>query len=232
MSEMYTKHAKKYSEVVKSNIYNALLERPSTLALLDDVAGKDIIDMGCGSGVYAEWFLEQKVASLTCLDLSPQMVKLVKSQYQESITAYVQDIAQGLPQEQDNSADVIICPLVLHYVEDLSLVFRHVYRVLKQGGYIVFSTHHPFADFECSKSGNYFEREKVSEQWDTVGQPVEVNFYRRSLSEISDAVTSSGLVISKISEGKVDEQAKAISQETYHYLSRNPNFIFFRCEKR
>ena len=29
MSEMYTKHAAKYAEVVKNNIYNALLERPS-----------------------------------------------------------------------------------------------------------------------------------------------------------------------------------------------------------
>ncbi len=34
MSEMYTKHAVKYAEVVKDNIYNALLERPSTMALL------------------------------------------------------------------------------------------------------------------------------------------------------------------------------------------------------
>ncbi len=39
MSEMYTKHAIKYGEVVKDNIYNALLERPSTQALLDDVKG-------------------------------------------------------------------------------------------------------------------------------------------------------------------------------------------------
>ncbi len=28
MSEMYTKHAAKYAEIVKDNIYNAFLERP------------------------------------------------------------------------------------------------------------------------------------------------------------------------------------------------------------
>lgn len=231
MSEMYTKHALKYSEVVKDNIYNALLERPSTLALLGDVKGKAVVDMGCGSGIYAQWFLKQGVSSLTCVDLSAEMIDLVKSEYGTRLTAYVQDLSKGLPNEASNSADIIVCPLVLHYIEDLNVVFKDVYRVLKPGGYIVFSTHHPFADFECTTSGNYFERERVTEDWNTVGDPVEVSFYRRSLTEISDAVTYSGLVISRISEGEVDERAKAISEEAYQHLKHNPNFIFFRCEK-
>ncbi|MDC5842496.1 class I SAM-dependent methyltransferase [Vibrio europaeus] len=231
MSEMYTKHALKYSEVVKDNIYNALLERPSTLALLGDVKGKAVVDMGCGSGIYAQWFLEHGVSNLTCVDLSAEMIDLVKSEYGNRLTAYVQDLSKGLPNEASSSADIIVCPLVLHYIEDLNVVLKDVYRVLKPGGYIVFSTHHPFADFECTISGNYFERERVTEDWNTVGDPVEVSFYRRSLSEISDAVISSGLVISRISEGEVDERAKAISEEAYQYLKRNPNFIFFRCEK-
>lgn len=232
MSEMYTKHAKKYSEVVKGNIYNALLERPTTLSMLSDVRGKNIIDMGCGPGVYTKWFLEQGAANLTCVDLSREMTELVKREQGNRIKAYVQDLSQGLPQEADSSADVIVCPLVMHYIKELEPVFKDIYRVLKQGGYIVFSTHHPFADFECSVTGNYFERERITEQWNTVGEPVEVSFYRRSLTEISDAVTSSGLTITQISEGKIDERAKEISPDTYQHLARNPNFIFFRCEKR
>lgn len=228
---MYTKYAVKYAEVVKSNIYNAHLERPSTLALLDNVKGKDVVDMGCGSGIYAEWFIKHSVNSLKCMDISEDMVSLVKDTFGAQVHAYTQDISQGLPLESDNSADVIICPLVLHYVEDLAPVFKDVQRVLKEGGYMVFSTHHPFADFECSKSGNYFEREWVEEEWNTVGTPVKVSFYRRSLTEICQAITSSGLSISQISEGNVDEQAKAISASTYNHLKNNPNFIFIRCEK-
>lgn len=231
MSEMYTKHALKYAEVVKDNIYNALLERPSTMALLDSVKGKNVIDMGCGPGAYAEWFIEQSVNQLTCTDLSDDMVSLVKNKYGSKVHAYTQDISAGLPLERDDSADVIVCPLVLHYVEDLIPVFESVYRVLKPGGYMVFSTHHPFADFECSSSGNYFSRERVEEEWDTVGVPVKVHFYRRSLVEICDAITSSGLMISRVSEGHVDERAKELSESTYHYLKNNPNFIFIRCEK-
>ncbi|MDA0149003.1 class I SAM-dependent DNA methyltransferase [Vibrio sp. LaRot3] len=231
MSEMYTKHAIKYAEVVKNNIYNALLERPSTIALLDNIAGKDVIDMGCGPGEYAQWLIEQSVNKLTCVDVSNEMVALVKQRFGSKVHAYTQDIAKGLTAEQDNSADVIVCPLVLHYIEDLTPVFASVHRVLKPGGYMVFSTHHPFADFECSPSGNYFSREFIEEEWNTVGEPVKVGFYRRSLTEITSAISEAGLVVSALNEGQVDESAKQQSESTYQHLKNNPNFIFIRCEK-
>ncbi|EGQ9459060.1 TPA: class I SAM-dependent methyltransferase [Vibrio parahaemolyticus] len=231
MSEMYTIHAVKYAEVVKDNIYNALLERPSTMALLGDLQGKDVIDMGCGPGEYAQWLLEQSVGRLTCTDISEEMIALVKNKFGSNVHAYCQNLSRGLPLEKDNSADVIVCPLVLHYIDNLTTVFESVYRVLKPGGYMVFSTHHPFADFDCSESGNYFSRELVEEEWNTVGPPVKVQFYRRSLTEISEAITNTGLMISKISEGMIDEKAKELSESTYNHLKNNPNFIFFRCEK-
>ncbi len=99
------------------------------------------------------------------------------------VLAYSQDLSIGLPKEASNSVDVIICPLMVHYIEDLSQLFLEINRVLKKGGYFVFSTHHPFADFETTISGNYFERELVTEKWKTVGEPIEVTFYRRSLTD-------------------------------------------------
>ncbi|MFA0156487.1 class I SAM-dependent methyltransferase [Vibrio sp. 10N.261.46.A3] len=231
MSEMYTTYAKQYDSAARDNIYNALLERPSTIALLDDVNGLDIVDLGCGSGIYAQWFIEHGAKKVTCTDLSQDMVDLVNAKQIPNVTAYAQDAALGLPKEADNSADVIVCPLVLHYIEDLKPVFDDLYRVLKTGGYLVFSTHHPFADFECTLSGNYFKREFIQEEWNTVGTPVQVSFYRRSLTELCQAVTLSGLLISQITEGTIDEKAKAICESTYQRLSKNVNFIFMRCEK-
>jgi ubiquinone/menaquinone biosynthesis C-methylase UbiE len=228
---MYTKHARQYASAVEDNIYNALLERPSTKKLVGDVKGLDVIDMGCGSGIYANWLIEQSASRLTCVDASPQMVALVAERYGHRVNAYVQDISLGLPNEPDASADVIICPLVLHYIEELAPVFAEVQRVLKPGGCMVFSTHHPFADFDASLTGNYFERERITQQWDTVGTPVTVQFYRRSLTEIAQSITASGLSITAIREGEVNEKAKQISNTTYQHLTTHPNFIFFRCEK-
>ncbi|WP_063662377.1 class I SAM-dependent DNA methyltransferase [Aliivibrio fischeri] len=231
MSSMYTTFAEQYDNVVQDNIYNAYLERPSLQAMLGDVNGCDVIDLGCGSGVYADYFIHRGVAKLTCIDYSPNMIEIVKRKFGNRVTAYAQDASIGLIKEASESADLIISPLMIHYLEDLSVLFNDVARVLKNGGSFAFSTHHPFADFECTLSGNYFEREFITEMWNTVGEPVEVTFYRRSLTEIMNAITDSGLVVTQLSEGKVAEEAKHLSLEKYEYLSKNPNFMFIKCQK-
>ncbi len=159
------------------------------------------------------------------------MVAMVKRKFGERITAYDQDASLGLIKEETESADLVIAPLMVHYIDELLPLFIDITRVLKHGGSFVFSTHHPFVDFESSISGNYFERELVSEVWDTIGEPVEVQFYRRSLTELMQVIMDSGLVVTHLSEGKVSEKVKAISEEKYEYLSKNPNFIFIKCQK-
>lgn len=230
-SQMYSLHAQKYDLAIQDNIYNAHLERPSLQAMLEPLANLDVIDLGCGSGVYAEFLLGQGVAKLTCIDASAAMINIVRNKFAKRVVSYVQDLSIGLPQEASNSADVIICPLVVHYIENLSLLFQDVHRVLKTGGYMVFSTHHPFTDFDDSLSGNYFECEKIMQIWDTVGEPVEVVFYRRSLTELIDGITTSDLMVSQLSEGKGSEKVKQISLKQYNYLSTHPNFIFVKCYK-
>lgn len=230
-SEMYSKFAEEYDLVVQDNIYNAYLERPSLQALISDIAGADVLDLGCGSGVYAQFLIDQGAAKVTCLDASQKMIEIVKRKLGNRVSAYVQDVSGGFPKESTESADVIICPLVIHYIEDLSAFFKDVSRVLKAGGYIAFSTHHPFVDLKFSTSENYFERELVKDVWSTIGQPVEVCYYRRSLTEIMDAIAANGLVVTQMTEGQVSDEVKNISLETYNYLSKNPNFIFVKCQK-
>lgn len=230
-SELYSQYAEQYDAAVQDNIYNACLERPSLQAMLGKLKGLDVVDLGCGSGVYAKYLLSKQVKSLTCIDFSEAMVKLVRSKFSEQVSAYVQDLSQGLPLQKSMTVDVIVCPLLLHYIEDLTTIFKDIQRVLRPGGYMVLSTHHPFADFECSRSGNYFEKERVQQEWHTIGKPVTVSFYRRSLTEICNAITENGLVISQISEGEVSVEAKAKSVKTYEMLRKQPNFIFIKCSK-
>ncbi|BCN23386.1 class I SAM-dependent DNA methyltransferase [Vibrio alfacsensis] len=235
-SDMYSKFAHEYDEVIQDNIYNANLERPTLQSMLPTLVNLSVVDLGCGSGVYAQYLLAQGAAKITCIDYAEEMVQLVArkaelADVKNRVNAYAQDLSKGLPNEIDASADLVISPLMVHYLEDLNPLFVDVHRILKTGGSFVFSTHHPFADFECSKSGNYFERELVQQEWDTVGKPVQVKFYRRSLTELTNALTQNGLIITQISEGKVDEKAKDMDSETYNYLSNNPNFIFIKCQK-
>ncbi|GAM64302.1 ubiquinone/menaquinone biosynthesis methyltransferase ubiE [Vibrio ishigakensis] len=230
-SDMYSKFAREYDQAVTDNLYNAHFERPITLSLLDDVSGLKLLDLGCGPGAHTKAILESGAQGATCIDFSNEMVELVKEKFGEKVEAYQQDLSIGLPKESDESYDLAICPLVIHYIQDLKPLFRDVARVLKPGGKFVFSTHHPFADFEFSQSKNYFDTELVIDEWNTVGRPVEVRFYRRPLQEIMDALTASGLAVMQMSEGQIQEEQKELFGDRYDYLSKNTNFIFMKCVK-
>ena len=89
MSDMYTKHAHQYDAAIQNNIYNAMFERPSTIELLTNLKGADVLDMGCGSGVYANWILSQSIKTLTCVDALSDMINLVKNKFGPQVNAYV-----------------------------------------------------------------------------------------------------------------------------------------------
>ena len=75
---MYTNHASDYDKAITNNIFNAHLERPSMLAMLPELKGKKILDLGCGPGAYADYFISQG-ATVTAIDVSPEMIDIVKN---------------------------------------------------------------------------------------------------------------------------------------------------------
>ncbi|MCL9776680.1 class I SAM-dependent methyltransferase [Vibrio methylphosphonaticus] len=231
MGKMYTEFAAEYDEAIQNNAYNALYERPTTLALIGDVNGRTVLDLGCGPGVYAKIFTELG-ATVTAVDVSDEMVSITKSKLQKTGAAYAQDLSLGLPKECDGSFDGVVCPLMIHYLQDLTLLFSDISRVLKSGGVFVFSTHHPMIDFDPSdKSSNYFAVEKITEEWDTTGELVEVSFFRRSLTSIFSTLSECGFAMERFSEGTPDVKMKSIAPDTYERLSRRPNFVFIRARK-
>ena len=227
---LYTVHAREYAQAIQGNIYNALLERPSMLSMLPELSNKHILDLGCGPGTYCRHFIEQG-ATVRATDLSAEMIQLIQENFGENVTAYQQDLNQGLPEERSDSADIIISALTLHYLEDLSPLLSDIHRVLKDDGSFFFSTHHPMVDFPVSPSGNYFKRELITEEWDTIGKPVEVQFYRRSFTDLFQSIKQAGLYVASLDEGKPAEAMKTSHPEAFAHLSTHPNFIFFECKK-
>lgn len=57
--EAYETLADAYAEAIDTKPHNAYYERPATLSLLPEVAGKRVLDAGCGPGAYAEWLLDR-----------------------------------------------------------------------------------------------------------------------------------------------------------------------------
>ena len=79
--------------------------------------------------------------------------------------------------------DKVICPLVLNYIKDWNRPLQEFNRVLVPGGLFVLSTQHPFFDYIYFKSKNYFETEKVKCTWRGFDKPIEVESYRKPISQ-------------------------------------------------
>ncbi|NCN41616.1 class I SAM-dependent methyltransferase [bacterium] len=231
-SELYSSHALEYAKAIQDNVYNALFERPSTQALLpENLKGLKILDAGCGPGAYTSEFL-RKGADVTAVDLSEAMVDIVRKTLGAKVDCYVHDLTTPLVQEKSQSFDLIVCPVTIHYIEKLKLFYTEMYRLLKPGSHFVFSTHHPFVDWTHSVNKNYFEQEKLTQSWNTVGKETEVTFYRRPLEKLLNPALAVGFQLSYLSEsGTPSQKIEQIDESRWKHLKTNPQFLFVKLTR-
>ncbi len=228
--ESYDEMAEYYFTCVDTKPFNAYYERPATTSLIPDVNGKTVLDAGCAAGWYTKWLLDRG-ASVIAVDFSSNMIEMTKRRVGNKAKIIRADLNDPLDFISDESLDVIVSSLVLHYIKDWSLVMSEFYRVLKSNGILVFSVHHPFMDFTVFKRENYFLTELLDDYWNTNKGKVKVQFYRRPLSEIINPVINAGFIIDKILEPMPAEHIKIQDPNSYGKLTRKPQFLFIRAKK-
>jgi len=114
-----------YAQVVDNKPIHIYYERPNLLSLLPQaIAGLNILDLGCGSGWYAE-HLTKLGANVSAIDSSPTMVELTRQRV-PAIQVFLADLEEPLDFLKDSTFDFIVAPLVIHYVKDWYSLF-HAY---------------------------------------------------------------------------------------------------------
>ena len=206
--------------------YNAYYERPATIALLGDVAGLDVLEVGCGAGPLTAYLVAHG-AAVTATDVSAEMVRLARTQVGDRATFHVTSIEKPMSFARDHSYDLIVGSLVMHYVRDWEPVLREFRRVLRPGGAVVFSTHHPTMDWELSP-GDYFATKQITETWKKGSGEFEVTFWRRPLTEMTRAIAAAGFVIEQLVEPQPLPELGERSPRDFANLSTRPQFLFFR----
>jgi malonyl-CoA O-methyltransferase len=137
-----------------------------------------ILDLGSGTG-YCTRQLQQRQASVTGLDIAPQMLVTARSR-QLVDTAYVCADAEYLP-VADDSIDLVFSNLMIQWCRDLQRLFGEVARVLQPGGLLVFSTFGPETLSELRAA------------WRQVDMHSHVNHFAAE-SEIKKAMLRAGLI--------------------------------------
>jgi ubiquinone/menaquinone biosynthesis C-methylase UbiE len=119
----------------KKEKYLNSFEKSKLIPLLGDIKGKNILDVGAGTGRAAAP-LAKMGAEVTALDVSEQMLKELKKK-NSKIETVVGD-AESLP-FPDKSFDAVVAAFLIVHLKDPARFFDEAYRVLKDGGMLVIS---------------------------------------------------------------------------------------------
>jgi ubiquinone/menaquinone biosynthesis C-methylase UbiE len=201
-ASVYDSFAEGYSADNETSLLNAYYARPAILGLAGDVAGRRILDAGCGSGPIAA-ALRDRGATVTGFDSSAGMLEVARKRLGPDADLHLADLASPLP-FPDASFDDVIAALVLHYLQDWTGPLAELRRVLRTGGRLIAAIDHPFAIalMHRMQGGNpdYFETRSWTEEWTHGGHSAQMTFWTRPLHAMTDAFTAAGFRTAVISE--------------------------------
>jgi 2-polyprenyl-6-hydroxyphenyl methylase/3-demethylubiquinone-9 3-methyltransferase len=105
------------------------------------LAGKNVIDIGCGGGILSE-SMARKGATVTGIDLSEKALKVADLHSLESGVAvrYKLIAAEDMAAQEPGQFDVVTCMEMLEHVPDPGAVVRAAAALAKPGGQVFFST--------------------------------------------------------------------------------------------
>lgn len=225
----YDAFAAAYAEQAATSPFNALYDRPAILELAGDVAGKRVLDIGCAAGHLSE-LLAAKGATVTGVDVSAELIAHARAARGDRVEFRRADLARPLDFLGDATMDVVTASLVLHYLEDWGPTLGELWRVLRLGGALVLSVHHP-DDWRWFGSADYFRTERVTDEWNIAGKATEVQFYRRPLSATFGAVRDAGFTVDRLVEPMPLERCRESDPGVFELLSTKPRFLYLRARK-
>ena len=192
--------------------YGPLAQKETELHLLGDVRGKQVLEVGCGSGHSLLYLAQQGAGDLWGLDLSRRQIEFARKLFRDSgIEAHLfespMETDPGLPAE---SFDLVFSIYALGWSAALEQTLARIAGYLKPGGVFVFSWEHPvyhcleYID-GCYVFGQSYQQEGPMYLDNWQGEPAVQ--YPRQMSTYINGLIAAGLVIEQVIESAVEMAA-------------------------
>jgi ubiquinone/menaquinone biosynthesis C-methylase UbiE len=117
-------------------------EWPSLQAMLPELQGARVLDLGCGFGWFCRWARTQGAATVLGLDVSERMLERARQTTDDDAISYRQADAETLSLPAD-AFELVYSSLAFHYVVAFDPLLATLCRALVPGGCLVFSMEHP-----------------------------------------------------------------------------------------
>jgi SAM-dependent methyltransferase len=200
--------------------YGPFLPSEAELRLLGDVAGRRILELGCGGG-QCSIALARQGAHTAGIDLSDEQIAFARRLAEQHGVAvdFRQGDAADLSGFAPASFDIVFSAYALHYVAAIERCLAEAARVLVPGGLLVFSLDHPLREVFWDEDADedtllavrsYWRRGAMEWQWS--GGAAWMRSFHRTIGDWVDLLHEAGLQVQRIlePEPKLDK-AEAIS---------------------
>jgi ubiquinone/menaquinone biosynthesis C-methylase UbiE len=117
-------------------------EWPALRALLPDLRGQNVLDLGCGFGWFCRWAREHGAAHVHGTDVSDKMLTRARATTPDPAIAYTRADMEQLTLPA-GSFDLVYSSLAFHYIAGLDRLMSEVHQSLRAGGHLVCSVEHP-----------------------------------------------------------------------------------------
>lgn len=225
----------------QKNNYNDLLEQPMMRALLPELSGKTVLDLGCGYGRNCADAAARGARRVVGIDLSERMLEVARRENTGPKIVYRRmDI--GRAGELAERFDLVYSSLAFHYVRDFPALVRTLAELLCPGGTLLFSQEHPVVtaprgdhpSWVRDADGNpqafllsdYNRPGRRESHWIVDGVVV----WHRTMGEIVTALAQGGFRIDTLWEASPDEAALAADPSLCRELHK-PHFLIIRAER-
>lgn len=209
--------------------------------MLPDFNGKNVLDLGCGFGWHSRYARKQGAESVIGVDLSERMLEKAEELTDDAGISYLHQAIEDIDFPQQ-SMDIVVSSLAIHYIESFSNVCEKVNHLLVPGGSFVFSVEHPI--FTARKEQEWIYDETGTERlywpvdcYHTEGKRKAtflnetVIKYHRTVSAFLNDLIQAGFEIVRVEESVPSEQMLKAIPEMKHEL-RRPMFLMVAAEKK
>jgi SAM-dependent methyltransferase len=214
-------------------------EWPALRALLPDLAGLRVLDLGCGFGWFCRWARAHGAARVSGIDVSARMLARAESETQDAAISYLRADLEDV-ELPPGSFELAYSSLALHYVRNLEALMARVHAALVPRGKLVFSVEHPIftapanpgwsVDAEGRRTwpvDGYLDEGPRTTEWLTPG----VVKQHRTIATYLNLLLRSGFALSHIDEwGPTEEQIAA--QPRWADERQRPPFLIVACSRR
>lgn len=180
--------------------------RPQVMALCEPLAGKHVLDLGCGEG-YCSRMLRRRGAEVVGLDVSERMIELARQAELAQPLGIRYDTADAVTADLGNaSVDLVVAVFLFNYlgVDQMHKTMANVHRMLRPGGSFVFAVPHPaFAFmrepaapfyFDIGSAGYFSDRNSLfsGRIWKRDGSALDVQLVHKTLEDYFEGLRKAG----------------------------------------